>query len=115
MSAFGSGDLRKKSAATATSGRGGYSSFGAALPRNLLIGGVAGFACVMVARTIWPRKDEDDGMTRMSKNGHRKLVEAWKNPDSGRWETPKPWDPTYQRLRPKLQLVPRDEVHDGRR
>lgn len=113
ISETGIGELRKKAAATARAGRGGGGSFGAALPRNLLIGGVVGFAGVTLMRMVWPSKDEDDGMARVSKTGHKKLVEAWKNPDTGRWETPKPWDPAYQNLQPKLQLVPRDEVHDG--
>ena len=62
---------------------------------------------------MWPAKDEEDGAW-MAKTGHKKLVEAWKNPDTGRWEKPKPWDPVYQKLQPALQLVPRDKVHDGK-
>ena len=58
---------------------------------------------------------EDDDGTHQSKTGHRKLVEAWKNPNTGRWETPKPWDPAYQKLQPTLKFVPREEVHDGKR
>ncbi len=38
------------------------------------------------------------------------LVEAWKNPKTGRFEQPAPWDKEYQRLKPKLEMVPRDKV-----
>jgi hypothetical protein len=38
------------------------------------------------------------------------MVEAWKNPNTGQWEQPAPWDPLYRRLNPKLELVPREKV-----
>jgi curved DNA-binding protein CbpA len=38
------------------------------------------------------------------------LVKAWKNPNTGRWEQPAPWDPLYRKLNPKLELVPREKV-----
>jgi hypothetical protein len=38
------------------------------------------------------------------------VVEAWKNPDTGFWEQPAPWDPAYRRLQPKLELVPKHQV-----
>lgn len=38
------------------------------------------------------------------------LVEAWKNPTTKRWETPAPWDPVYQRTKPKLEMIPREKV-----
>ena len=38
------------------------------------------------------------------------LVEAWKNPATGRFEQPAPWDKEYQRLKPKLVMVPREKV-----
>lgn len=41
---------------------------------------------------------------------HEPLVEAWKNPQTGRWEQPAPWDPIYQQLKPKLEMVPREKV-----
>jgi curved DNA-binding protein CbpA len=41
---------------------------------------------------------------------HEPLVEAWKNPKSGYWEQPAPWDPDYQKLQPKLEMVPRGIV-----
>ena len=41
---------------------------------------------------------------------HSALVEAWKNPKTGRWEQPAPWDPVYRELKPTLELVPREKV-----
>ena len=120
ISEAGLRDLRHRAAYAAArgAGRGGGAagagaSFGAALPRNLFIGGVLGIMSVTVLRMILPSKEEDDD--RMSKTGHKKLIEAWHNPGTGRWETPKPWDPTYQQLQPTLQLVSRDKVHDSKR
>lgn len=112
-------ELRKKAGAAArgrsgAGGGGAGSSFGSALPRNLFIGGMIGFTGITMLRMMLPTKEEDEGAWK-SKTGHKKLVEAWKNPNSGRWEKPKPWDPVYQRLQPTLQMVPRDEVHDGKR
>lgn len=118
ISETGIRELRDKVAASARArsrGGGGSGSFGATLPRNLLIGSMIGFTGVTFLRTMWPAKEEDDGGAWMSKTGHKKLVEAWKNPSTGRWEKPRPWDPVYQKLQPTLQLVPRDEVDDGKR
>ncbi len=38
------------------------------------------------------------------------MVEAWKNPHTGHWEQPAPWDPLYRKLQPKLEKVPRGQV-----
>lgn len=38
------------------------------------------------------------------------LVQAWRNPESGNYEQPAPWDPLYRKLNPTLELVPRDQV-----
>ena len=110
---------RRRAAASAAAGRGGGAgmgsgSFAATLPRNLLIGGTLGFVGVMALRTMWPTKEDGDG-TWTSRTGQRRLVEAWKDPDTGRWETPRPWDPMYQKLNPPLQLVPRDQVDGSKR
>ena len=108
-------ELRRKAARAsgAHAGGGGSGSFAAALPRNLFIGGVLGFAGVTILRMIMPTKDEDEGSAWKSKTGQKKLVDAWKNPTTGRWETPKPWDPVYQKLQPTLQRVPRDQVQNS--
>ena len=37
-------------------------------------------------------------------------VHAWKNPETGNWEAPAPWDPVYQKLNPTLELVPKEKV-----
>ena len=41
---------------------------------------------------------------------HSGVVEAWKNPKTGQWEQPAPWDPLYRQLQPKLELIPRERV-----
>ena len=73
-------------------------------PRYIALG-VVGFASLVA-------------LSNMTGNGNNKhkvdpaspMVEAWKNPDTGRWEQPAPWDPLYRKLQPTLQLVPRDQV-----
>ena len=37
-------------------------------------------------------------------------VQAWKNPQTGRWETPQPWNPLYREHRHTQQLMPRSSV-----
>ncbi|GAX18107.1 hypothetical protein FisN_25Hu085 [Fistulifera solaris] len=37
-------------------------------------------------------------------------VQAWKNPQTGQWEQPAPWDPLYRQLQPKLEYMPRRQV-----
>lgn len=113
----GGGAANNTAARRAASGYSG--SAAAALPRNLFIGALIGITTVSIGRMIWPSRDDDaeeseDGV-RMRGTGHKKLVEAWKNPATGRWETPAPWDPEYQRLQPALKFVPRKEVHDNKR
>lgn len=41
---------------------------------------------------------------------HEPMVEAWKNPSTGRFEQPAPWDKEYQRIKPKLEMIPREKV-----
>lgn len=44
-------------------------------------------------------------------HGQQPMVEAWMNPTTGKYEQPAPWDPIYQKLQPKLEMVPREKVH----
>lgn len=47
------------------------------------------------------------------KNGstdETKMVQAWKDPQTGQWHAPAPWDPIYRTLKPDLELVPRCNV-----
>lgn len=99
----------------ARAGAGGSASAAAALPRNLFIGAVLGVTAVTLGRMVFSSSgdnDENDG-SKLGGTGHRRLVEAWKNPRTGRWETPAPWDPDFQRLNPELKLVPRGDVFGG--
>ncbi|KAL7462782.1 hypothetical protein ACHAXS_003157 [Conticribra weissflogii] len=99
----------------ARAGAAGSASAAAALPRNLLIGAMLGVTAVTIGRRMFSsfrEKDENDEL-RVKGTGQRKLVEAWKNPRTGRWETPAPWDPEFQRLRPEVKLVPRGDVFGG--
>lgn len=42
------------------------------------------------------------------------LVAAWRNPRTQRWEAPAPWDPDYQKLKPKIEQIARNLVYSGR-
>ena len=110
--------LRKKAAERAArkrAGSGGMgSSFGATLPRNVAIGSILGLTVVTLGRMMIPSSDEDDGGSHSRRSGQKKLVEAWKNPSTGRFETPQPWNPLFQKD-PTLSMVPRDQVHNTKR
>mmetsp|Transcript_25146 Transcript_25146/g.54894 ORF Transcript_25146/g.54894 Transcript_25146/m.54894 type:complete len:198 (-) Transcript_25146:30-623(-) len=81
-------------------------------PRNLVVGVTLGFASVAFVKSLF--SDEKNDRLK-KKTGRANLVEAWKNPATGCWETPAPWDITYQRLKPTLQLVPREKVRESKR
>eukprot|EP00957_Ditylum_brightwellii_P005305 404465-Ditylum_brightwellii.AAC.1 len=87
-------------------------------PRNILIGATMGIATVALLKSTLfpdsPDKDEYKDEVKRRGAGMKKLVEAWKNPKTGEWEQPAPWDATYQKLRPKLELVPREQVRQRR-
>ncbi len=114
ISESGIQELRKKAAAAAkarAAGGGGGNSFAATLPRNVLIGGMLGVAGVTFIRSMMPEKENED--VHHEHTGKKRLVEAWLNPKTNRWEKPSPWDEEYQRLQPVLQFVPRDQVDGG--
>lgn len=71
--------------------------------KNTLIDQIGGGSGGVISRA---------GMTTLTTqlSGEQKLVQAWKNPKSGSWETPAPWDPVYRRLKPELKMMPRDHV-----
>ena len=107
--------MSTKKAAAAAKARGaaggGGNSFAATLPRNVLIGGILGIAGVTLIRSIMPEKENND--VHHEHTGKKRMVEAWLNPKTNRWEKPRPWDQEYQRLQPVLQFVPRDQVDGG--
>jgi hypothetical protein len=55
-----------------------------------------------------PRQED----VRVEDVGKAKLVEAWLNPRTNRYEKPRPWDEEYRRLKPRIVMVNRDEVFD---
>lgn len=79
-------------------------------PRNLILGPLAFFATVSAIQYV-------TGTPEKPRMGHHleepssKLVQAWKNPRTGKWESPAPWDPVYRQLKPTLEYVPRDQVN----
>ena len=72
-------------------------------PRNMVLGSIAIYTTVTTVREVF-------GLNEAPIQTHRQMVQAWKNPLTGEWEQPAPWDPTYRRLKPRLTLVPREEV-----
>lgn len=83
-------------------------SFGFSLPRNVFIGSILGVTAVTLYRYLVPRQEE----VRVEDVGKAKLVEAWLNPRTNRYEKPRPWDEEYRRLKPRIVMVNRDEVFD---
>ena len=74
-------------------------------PRNFVLGPIAFFAAVSVVQYALGI----DTNSKQISNG-KDEVQAWKNPETGRYETPAPWDPVYRKLKPTLESVPRDQV-----
>jgi curved DNA-binding protein CbpA len=72
-------------------------------PRYIIMG-IAGFGSVFMLASFL------GGVSSRQPQYHSNLVEAWKNPNTGRWEQPAPWDPVYRKMKPKLELVPREKV-----
>jgi curved DNA-binding protein CbpA len=75
-------------------------------PRNLFVVGPLVLFTAATAANYFLKKEETAENTT-------KMVEAWRNPQTGHWEQPAPWDPAYREYRkinPKLELVPRDQV-----
>jgi curved DNA-binding protein CbpA len=75
-------------------------------PRNLFIVGPLVLFTAVTAANYFNKKEETAENTI-------KMVEAWKNPQTGQWEQPAPWDPAYREYRkrnPELAMVPRHQV-----
>lgn len=71
-------------------------------PRSFLIGIMAmGVGAVALSFRGDQRPLHHDGADH---------VKAWRNPRTGHYEQPAPWDPEYQRLQPVLEDVPRHLV-----
>mmetsp|Transcript_16423 Transcript_16423/g.24217 ORF Transcript_16423/g.24217 Transcript_16423/m.24217 type:complete len:186 (-) Transcript_16423:1641-2198(-) len=77
-------------------------------PRNLLIGATFGVFGGFLFRSFFRDERRHINLQGASK------VEAWKNPKSGQWELPAPWDAEYKRLKPTLHFVPREKVQQRR-
>ena len=76
-------------------------------PRNMVLGPLAVFATVSAIQYALGIENDKQQRRRLVDDDR---VQAWRNPVTGRWETPAPWDPNYQRLKPTLEFVPRKEV-----
>ena len=70
-------------------------------PRNMVLGSLAVYTVVATYRSYAQPATPSNTVD---------LVQAWKNPTTGEWEQPAPWDPTYRRLKPRLTMVPREQV-----
>ena len=74
-------------------------------PRFVVLG-VAAFGGIFVLTALLGGVSSN----RPEYHHDNRMVEAWKNPKTGKWEQPAPWDPVYRQLSPKLELVPREKV-----
>jgi curved DNA-binding protein CbpA len=77
-------------------------------PRVVFLTLTLGVAAMFACRSYLNYDEERERIKRHK--GGKAMVEAWKNPKTGQWELPAPWDPTYKKLQPPLKFVPRDEV-----
>ena len=81
-------------------------------PRNFILGvgafvGMTFFYSTFVDNTYRKKlKQQQHG---------KEMVEAWYNTTTKRWEQPAPWDTTYRKLNPVLEMVPREKVQQRTR
>ena len=72
-------------------------------PRTFVIGSVAVLAYAGAEEYL-------SGPKKVAVREGSDRVQAWRNPESGNYEQPAPWDPVYRKLNPTLELVPREQV-----
>ena len=77
-------------------------------PRVFVLSLTFSIATIYFVRSYIQQDPERDRIRRH--HGGSAMVEAWKNPVTGQWELPAPWDPAYRSLKPTLQSVPRDQI-----
>mmetsp|Transcript_13895 Transcript_13895/g.15681 ORF Transcript_13895/g.15681 Transcript_13895/m.15681 type:complete len:200 (+) Transcript_13895:57-656(+) len=86
-------------------------------PRNMIIGITLGLVAVSTVKSVLGIEDDvkPSEKAKIVGDGTAKLVEAWKNPNTGHWEQPAPWSKSFQRLNPEIHLVPRENVRPSSR
>ena len=87
-------------------------------PRNLIFGLTLGFMTLSTIKSYKQQYEDDlnkQTLLQDTRTGQKHLVEAWKNPETGQWEQPAPWSSTYQKIKPKIELVSRDLVKPAQR
>lgn len=86
-------------------------------PRNLFFGPILLFVGVSSIQYMFGVETNSIEANKklFAQDDKATLVQAWLNPQSGRYETPAPWDPIYQQLQPELQYVPRNQVQSRTR
>lgn len=82
-------------------------------PKNMILGPIAVFATVSAIQ--YALGIDSDSKNKFRHQQDAEQVQAWRNPSTGKWETPAPWDPVYQQLKPTLEFVPRDQVQTRHR
>lgn len=81
-------------------------------PRNFLMG----FCGLFASAYLYNKFFVDDYKQRLRQQSHNKeMVQAWFNTAANRYEQPAPWDPTFRKLNPKLELVSREKVQQRTR
>jgi curved DNA-binding protein CbpA len=86
-------------------------------PRNLILGPIVLYVGVSTMQYMFGVETNpiEANKKLFSHDDKAAMVQAWLNPQSGRYETPAPWDPIYQQLQPELQYVPRNQVQSRTR
>ena len=87
-------------------------------PRNFILAPMALYLSIITftyifgidMKDIHPKNYQQQQQQQLDQNASGSFVLAWKNPKSGNYETPAPWDPIYQQVQPKLVHVPRNQI-----
>lgn len=78
--------------------------------RYIFMGSVAAYATISCLHWMYGKRQQDNRLTEAMSRDSQALIPAWKNPRTGYYEQPAPWDPVYRQLNPTIEMIPRDKV-----
>lgn len=83
-------------------------------PTNMLLGLGLGFFTVAAFKSLAGIEDiESVRQKNKRETGKKKLVEAWYNAKTKRWEQPTPWKQSFRNLKPEIKLIPREKLNSS--
>mmetsp|Transcript_23628 Transcript_23628/g.35083 ORF Transcript_23628/g.35083 Transcript_23628/m.35083 type:complete len:195 (-) Transcript_23628:294-878(-) len=83
-------------------------------PKNMVLGLGLGFFTVAAFKSLAGIENEESILQKNKREtGKKKLVEAWYNAKTKKWEQPTPWKQSFRDLKPEIKLVPREKLNSS--